>query len=411
MFKKFFFTVLFVALIQSVFASGPVFFERSLAEMGYSDFSVDLSNSSSCQDFVFTLPADIEWQNNELFSVFSMKFRFLPVTTGDAKISVSLNGAKIDEIFAKNSNCIENDCVSRINFSKILLENTQNTLKVCPSTSSSISKIVVESASTIGLYKMPFFKKEDFVLSPESSNALVGKDVVVKISIKNSGSAEAMVDLNYIKPIVEEKIDLRAFKVLEGETRWSGKILAGETKEFYYTIKTMGPTLMSLPASIACFENVFNETQCLISNYPQMEIAEPSQKIEAILLSNEVNNVNEKVKLQLAVKNNSSSVISNISAYLNVPNELFSESENNQNINSINPMETKYLTFWISSQGAGTFNVGCQLVYADGAENSRTSCDVAKIVFEGKKIDLPVIAGIIFLLVGIAIYAYIEFGK
>ncbi len=412
MFRKLFCLIFFMVLVQGVFAqysSDAFLFEKSFEEMGYAIFVVGSPNTTNCIDYNFLIPNKIDLADSGNFTIFTLNFTVLPVNSRKSKITVSLNDSNIESFETAKAKCIEQNCTERILLPREKIFSEKNSLKVCPTTSSTVSQIWINQNSKIGIYRMPFFKKEDFILTPESNVVLVGKDVKVGISIKNSGSIDAKVDLNYIKPIVEEKIEIKSFKVLEGETRWSGTIKAGETKKFEYTIKTMGPTQMSLPASIACHENIFNERECIISNYPQLKIIEPEKKISAVLIANELNNINETAKAQIVVKNSGSQTLTNIPVYLNVPEELSVKSES-QLISTINPNETKFLDYEISSKKAGTFNIGCQLVYTDTNSNF-ASCNQAKIVFEGKKIDMPLIAGIILLIIGIAIYAYIEFGS
>ncbi len=412
MFRKIFCLIFFIVLVQGAFCQYPAnafLFEKSLEEMGYGIFEVTSTNTTNCTDYNFLLPATIDQADSGNFTIFTLNFSVLPINEGKAKILVQLNDYNVSNFETANSKCAGNSCTERILFPREKILSEKNSLKVCPTTTSTVSQISIANSSKIGVYRMPFFKKQDFVLVPESNVVLVGKDVKVKISIKNSGSLDAAVDLNYIKPIVEEKIEITAFKVLEGETRWSGTIKAGETKNFEYTIKTVGPIEMSLPASIACYENIFNERECIISNYPQLKVIEPEKKITAVLVVNELNNVNEKSIVQLVVKNIGSQTLSNIPVYLNVPEE-FSIESGSQLISTINPNETKTLNYGISSKKAGTFNIGCQLIYTDTNSNI-ASCNPAKIVFEGKKIDLPLIAGVILLIIGIAIYAFIEFGS
>ncbi|MEK6973015.1 MAG: BatD family protein [archaeon] len=390
-----YFLFFLIFINQAAFAST----EKVFSDSGYSDFIVEGKNQQQCFTYNFLGETD-----SGLYPVLSLNTEFFPVTAGTVQLDIYLNEIKKASLNATDFKC-SGQCISRIWFNQDdLLE--KNDLNVCISTSNSITKATILSSSIFGFYETPLFSKDTFVKSVETKTVNFGEMLKVTLKLKNIGSKKANVDVNYMRNLVES--EPKSYDII-GDSYFSGVIEAGEEKTFEYVIKPLRVgTITIIPSSVE-FTDIFGEKQVLLSNVVEIVVEELTDKvISEIILDKSKAKIGETVNAKIALKNISSSKISDI--YLKVLN-------NNQEIGSfnfdaLNPYQTVYEDISITSDKASKSDITCTYIY----EGKKASCKVISVAFDKEELSWAWIQSFVLILIGLVVfgglYLYItESGK
>lgn len=380
------------------FAEG---FEKNFALRGFEDFVVEGANETEC----FSVPFLKQEQEN-LFPIVSLLAEFLPVREGKAGITVKVNGETIEELKPGDFKCTQ-ECVARVMLERDKLKE-ENELELCISTGNTINKIVLSNKSAIGFYLTPVFLQGDFTKSASKTKLYPEEIIEVTISIHNSGSASALLDLNFVTPFVEERM---GYIEVIGDTYFSDvELEAAERQEFIYHVKPKKPILMSLPAAILKYENVFGDFEEIRSNAVHLIVEEIEEKLSGrVFAEKNVFKLGETGRVKVSVSNLSESKAVNAEVFLNLEDDLLVEGNNKEGF-EILPKETKFFEFVVSAENAGEFSVGCRIKYND-FNTVESYCEEITLVFEEEKNSLWLVVGALFLLGivlvgGILYYAY-----
>ena len=145
-----------------LFALCPMLFasvEKSFSDMGYADFVVDGKNQQQCTEYKF-----LDERTADESAILYLKMKFFPLATGAESFEVSLNDSMLvkSNLFKDLSFCDGDSCKVKLPLNKedILPENI---LKICLSTSSSVTKATVLSDSTIGFYETAIINSTTYV--------------------------------------------------------------------------------------------------------------------------------------------------------------------------------------------------------------------------------------------------------
>ena len=396
-------------------AGAETLYEESLRTMGFESFTSSEIGNSACTDYVFLFPAETDVQGAGNFAVFSMMFStekntdVKPTAQNTSLMEFRLNAEKFLEFNEIEIACGSESCWKRITLPKEVISG-ENTLHICALPTEQTTEISISNTSLLGIYRMPNFEKEDFTKTPATVRPLHSDELEITIRIKNSGSEPADVHVNYLKEVVEERMKITAFNVLRGNSEWEGVIEAGAEEILTYSIK---PTVLGgiiLPAAEAIFTNVFGEEVRIVSNYPVMTVTEPEQKIEAVIIKDmETIKVGEIFNLELIVKNNGKSPLFNIAADLVIPEGVTLIGNEKFTIDAIQPSESKTFSFGVSAGEAGSYELGCELIYLN-LEVDKSSCEITTVSFEDLYIDVAIIGGLLLALIGAFIYLYLRYG-
>lgn len=390
-----FVVLLGVCLVPGVFAEE---FEKSFAERGFEDFVVDGANEFDCFSVSF-----LNHSEEDLFPILSLQANFLPVVQGNASVLVELNGERVEELKPKDFRCGE-ECVVRITLPKESLVE-ENDLNLCFGTGNTITRIVLSNESALGFYLTPVFLEGDFVKSVSKTTLFPEEKIEVKILIHNSGSAPAVLDLNFVKPFLEERL---GYIEVIGDTYFSNVELGvDETKEFKHFVKPKKAIQMSLPSALLEYENVFGETEKIHSNIVYLNVEEIEEKLLGrVFAEKNVFRVNEDAVVRIVVSNLSEKDSFNAELILNAPDGI-GLGENGEEF-EILPKETRSFEFLVSAENVGEYGVGCTLSYGD----NESECPEISLVFEEKEEDSLLLAvGFLFVIgiilgAGILFYAY-----
>ncbi|MCK4883251.1 MAG: hypothetical protein KAS30_00130, partial [Candidatus Diapherotrites archaeon] len=274
--------------------------------------------------------------------------------------------------------------------------------QICLGTGNSITSIMLDKNSGIGLYKAADFSEEDsFVTTAEKTDLVKGEKTTIKILLHNQGSAATNVKVEFARPLADDK---NAFSVVEGDTYYTGEIGPGQEIELEYIVKPRRAVHMTLPPAIVYFENPFGETESKFGNLVELDVREPERKIEAFVVK-EVENamVGQPIKMRLAVKNVGNDSLYSLSTSMESDAEIIQQETQ---IEVLQPKETKYLNFTINSNKAGKFPIGCTITYTD-VNVSESKCQNSFAEFIQPEINPIIYIAIIFAIIAIGIYIYI----
>ncbi len=373
-----------LVLLLAGFVQGETIKEETFSSMGYEkELTADGANKTQCKEIVF-----YDEFGQEEFTIISVHSVFVPNIEGNAKIKVYLNEKEISAINPPTE-------FKRIIVQKESLEE-KNTLRICATTSDSITKITVKNDSIIGNYKTAFFPEGSFKKEVLSKELIIGKEIQIRTSLKNFGNETTYVE------IIDGDADREDIELVKGNSAFKGEILAGEEKalEFTYRLKDKGTGV--LPNAKAVYLNEFGEEEKIETEYPEIKVKALGEKAlePVIMLKKQINAVGEKSEIEIVIINNSLKAV--YSAELKVfSSEL--EFEEKKVFEVIHPKEIVYFKTAVQSSKAGEFELECELEF----EGQKTECQKARIIFEEESIDRKVIAGAVLVIIGIIVYLYL----
>ncbi|MDD5163325.1 MAG: NEW3 domain-containing protein [Candidatus ainarchaeum sp.] len=402
-------------LLFAGFASAETVFEKNFQELGYQNFSVDSPGSTACTFVDFGFPSDQNAFSNGNYPILSLNSDFSPVASEAAKIDVNINNAPLAEKKTTEFKCNGTECWSRIWLPKENLLEGTNRLDICLHASNSTASINLKNSSKIGLYKTaqfgkqyPFKTADYFTTTADKSEMVIGDTTKVTVNLHNAGSGPAEIELKYARPIAEEK---KAFVFIEGKAYAQGTIEPGSDIKIDYVIKPRVIGSITLPPAAVYYTNEFGEQEVIFSGQATIKIREPEKKVDAFIeKEKEINQLGQTVPLVLNVTSRGKDRLYNIEASIIAPPGISITGTQTKTIETIAPGETIQLSFDATASQAGTFDIGCKLVYSD-FNFAESKCENSKLVFEQPGIGLEIIAVIILVIIGIAVYVYIMKSK
>lgn len=390
-------------LFASPMAFGETVFERSFGEMGYESLLVDGPLETGCFEAEFLYPQDIAIESDEIYPIASIGIETGPVQEGKIDANAFLNNEQIAaNLQLEDFKCSEGKCWERLALPKDLLLEEENSLRICLGTGNSITSIMLDKSSGIGLYKAADFSGENaFITAAEKTDLVKGEKTTITILLHNLGSAATNVKIEFARPLAEDK---NAFSVVEGNTYYTGEIGPGQEIELEYVVKPRRAVHMTLPPAIVYFENPFGEIESKFSNLVELDVREPERKIEAFVVKEkETSLVGTPIEMRLAVKNVGNDPLYSLSTSIESEAEI---SQLEKTIEALQPKETKYLHFSINSSKPGKFPIGCTITYTD-VNVSESKCQNSFAEFEQPEVRPILYIAIAFAIIAIGIYIYI----
>ncbi len=387
---------------------GAVVFERSFGEMGYPDFTVDGPETRECTEIRFVFPNDADFNAEGNYAIASLHMLLLPIKGKKFYVETELNGEKVSSYLTEEFAC-EASCWLRASLPKELLKEGENRLELCLNNSVDVTKSVLKAESKVGIYRLADFSQDGaFVELADNATPLIGERVEIALLLHNYGSDAGLVEMKHARKLAEDK---EAYVVVDGSTQFVGSIGAGESVELRYSIKPRVLGSISLPPAILYYDNGFGEQKQKFGEMVTINVKEPERKVNAFVIKDrEINLVGDTSEMQLAVKNEGRDALFNLGVYLELPEGISLVEEPESMIDVLFPGETKNLGFSVRGNQEGDYKIGCRVVYRD-LNLSESKCNQASLVFEKQEIPLEFWGGIALLIVGIAVYLYIQFGK
>ncbi len=399
--NKWIFLVVIMVFTMPI-AFGETVFERSFGEMGYENFLVEGASETDCFEAEFLYPQDIDIESDEIYPIASIAIEIGPIEEGKIDVNAFLNEEQIANLQLEDFKCSEGKCWERLALPKDLLLKEENSLQICLETGNSITSIMLDKNSGIGLYKAADFSKENaFVTTAEKIDLVKGEKTTIKILLHNQGSAVTNVKVEFARPLADDK---NAFSVVEGDTYYTGEIGPGQEIELEYVVKPRRAVHMTLPPAIVYFENPFGETESKFSNLVELDVREPERKIEAFVVKDVENAMIEQaIEMRLAVKNVGNGPLYSLSISMESDAKI---NQQETEIEVLQPKETKYLNFTIISSTPGKFPIGCTITYTD-VNVSESKCQNSFAEFIQPEINPIIYIAIAFAIIAIIIYTYI----
>ena len=380
-------------------ASAQAFYEASFEETGYGDFVVEGANKRECTEIVFTLQYP-DSNKNQYHPIMSLNITFLPLTKGDAKVEVKIDDLNITSFGSSDAICSGNNCWKRI-FLKQGIGSEPGIAEICLNTSNSITGISLNKNSFFGLYKSPRIEIETI---PEKTTLSLGETLKVRLVARNTGSESATVEMARAREIAADK---NAFRVVDGNTSWTGTINPGEEQEISYTVKPKVLGNISLTPALAVFENIFMEQETVFARPARILVNQPEKAVDvSIIKKNAREKVNENSVITVVVKNNTELELENVVVALLSDLQVIGGNEKKV---SLSPRETENVEFTVTALSPGSYSVGCEVKYRDA--NTGIACEEHSIVFSEQEIPIWVLLGLVFAIIGSGVYAFIRYSK
>ncbi len=375
-----------LAVLLTGIVSGETIKEKTFFSIGYEEeLKIHEANAQECMKIIF-----YDEFNSEEFTIISVHYTFTPNIKGDANITVELNNKLISIIESGTGNEFQ-----RITLKKEELK-TKNELRICGNSSDSIPKINVYNDSIIGNYKTAFFPEGSFTKKVVSKELVVGQEIHVKTTLKNYGNESTFVK------ITDGDKERKDIELIKGKSSFSGEIQAGKEISLEFTYRLKNPNTRLLPNAVAVYLNEFKEEKTIKSNYPEILPKEYKKKLEPIImLKKQINQIKEESEIEIVIINNSLETVHN--AKITVLGKGIELKKNEKKFASIHPKQIVYFKTKIKSNTAGKFELGCTLEF----EGKKVSCEKTEIIFEKEEIKQELIAGMLFVLFGVAIYLYL----
>lgn len=381
--------LLLALLCASVY--GSVVFEKSLADFGYESFE---ASEEQCKDFYITLP------KAEGYAFLILELKLKPSNTGNAKIEAFLNGKRVAALGASELKCNE-ACIARVPINKEFIKE-ESLLKICLKPSRSITKIELSNSSKIAYYKMPVFEKEDFRKCIVAGNdcveryeAVIGEDLNVRISVRNSGNEDANILVESKRGIAGE----RSTKKEIGEAAFEAVAKPNETLSFYYIVRVKEATRFNLPPSALYYTDAFSEQRMLLSNTVTI-IPRKTPEINAALIVDSIEQ-DGKAKVSVVVSNNSGIILKNVEVRIISENATV---EPEKALISVGPRDTNRAKFLLSN--AENAKLSCLVTIAD--YNFQIHCPEATVFSEEKDNTALVVLSILLVLIAIGVFLYLN---
>lgn len=397
-------------------ASAEVVVENTFTELGYTGFEVEGKVEEECASYFFDNPLIEDTPAYNLqYTVVSLHARFLPVEDKYAEVKVILNG---DVNAAELGPSAFLDGWARIELPKEKLRE-RNSLRVCAKTTIDTNKIEILGNSIIGRYrKLDFPKEAGFGVHVSNREPSVNERFVVTVTLRNYGSEPADVKMRYRRQSLDERTS--EFEIVSGDTSWEGTIGACEVRDenafckrpatvrFEYVAKIARAVQFTMLPAIVEYKNVFGEPVLRESNRVVFDVQVPEISVNPFFSTGEEKlTVGEINKLKLIVKNQGQDRLENIDVFLEPDSGLIVFGEEKKQIATIMPGEVVQFDVNVTAETAGEFNIGCKLQYLD-YNVVESDCRELELEFEQMSVDIMVIGGVVLVLIGVLVYAYIQ---
>ena len=288
--------LLIIAIIGAPIINAEKISEKTLLDLGYSDFSTDKMNSD-CQSYTITRIT----LNDAATYVLQLKIaNYIPLNQQDnVDMKIYLNNALTKEI--KNDQIKENNIIELYNY------KDKSLLTICVD-NNFIPRFVISKYTTVGSYLLPIIKKEDFYqVVPEKiyKNTLTP----IEIFVKNSGVKDVYVTIiNASKEFSKNS----TLDNVSGETTFEGVIKAGETKNLKYFIKTSDETNYVTPRATLKYTNEFGEEITMYTEQEKIKIDDLQTKLDISVEINREITTNADTFGKIILRNVSEDDLTNI---------------------------------------------------------------------------------------------------
>ncbi|MCD6478705.1 MAG: hypothetical protein J7L44_02335 [Candidatus Diapherotrites archaeon] len=380
-----------ILLVMLVHTHGKTLFERSFEELGYESIE---ATTKQCKEYSLVMP------NLNGYAFLTLFADFIPESTGSASIESYFNGKPLAELYANEFDCAKDYCVAYIPIESSLIK-PENTLKICLRPSESIVKVVLSNKSKVGIYAMGVFKKSDFRKCVVSGNkclehysAVLGEDLNVRISIKNSGNEDESVVVEALRAIAGESETKQEI----GRITFSAIIKPQEERSFYYTVRVKQLTRFNLPPSALYYTDEFGRKHTIFSNTITI-IPKEKPEIGAMLFTRDVNK--DSARISVALSNNSGVEIKEAEVVL-LGEELIALPE--KQVVSIKPRSSSAVDFIVKNIKHG--RITCAVNVKD--YNMQVKCNTVELAQKEFDISPIVAASVLLIILAIIVFLYLN---
>ena len=237
-----------------------------LCNSGFSGIELTGSNQKECRSL------SVDYSEKESISengILSLRAEFIGKDSDNSYITTKINGGE-KIIWPELFSCSDS-CWARVYIPE--LKYTPTEIEICLITGGATQRASIFSDSTIGLYSSPIILIENSA----PHEIFLGQRAELTTTIRNIGSIDSELFVQFVGEDVRSIIEISSFDIVEGDSKATTTIKAGETRTFSYFIKPNLTSSYNLPSSVLTFTNVFGEDQKIISNHPALSVIDPKQ--------------------------------------------------------------------------------------------------------------------------------------
>ncbi len=407
---RFFFLVFIVLFSFSVFGVSELVF----SDLGYESVVFD-----SLEEHCVNLEFLNDFNSFQRVGFLSLNFSFVGQQNSVDSVKVFFNDSLIDSFSSNQLSSVVFSNNSFTGWRRIFISNElvreKNVVKVCVTPSNSNPRISFLNSSKIGFYDSPLFRKDSFEMKL-IGEPVVGKDVLVEISLKNFGSEPQLVSVNYRKNELEHRTPWVKFVsgkssfvgVVPACSVWGKDCVEPGVKKFSYIIRIGKVGELSLLPAILNYHNFFGEdVNDVESNRLYLDVVPPKiELVPFIQVPRTVFSTGEQFFFKIIVKNtglvNAQNIELNLNSNLSLNQTLFDSFD-------LNAGEEKEFTVTAFSSTKGEKFVECNAMIKNYGLNF--NCNKTKIVFQEPETPIQLIASIILAIIAITALIYFYFKK
>lgn len=362
--KIIFFIVGLIFVSANIF--GTVLEQTSLKSLNQDDFIIN-KGESVCREYSFNLEK-ISDVKSSAYLQFNIK-NYIPTTEG-VEINFALNNQ--EKIIIKNKEILQNNVV------ELNTKEKFNNIEICVE-NNFLPRIIIDTEkSNVGTYYVSKITKNDFY-QEAPSKAYVNTMIPIKLFLRNSGHAEAYVE---IINATETFIYNSNLENVSGETSFKGTVQPQETITLNYFVKTSLNISFATPLAKLRYIDSFGQEHIMFLDTQIINLEEKDTKISAQIDVFRKIEPNKEYTGNLIIINNSEDVIKDLYITPNFNGEISLQKER---ISQINPKDVVEISFKIKvfkeeKNNSLNFNIN----YLDKGEEKNVGTQIVTLSSENK---------------------------
>jgi hypothetical protein len=376
--------VLLLFLLQTTLA-----YTAPLSTFGFSEINLTTQSTKTCKDILISLPDQVKQELGE--GILSINASFENQQNDNTFISVSINGAETQILWPEYFSC-KDTCWARVFVPSIKTKDTKITL--CVVLGGETKSIKVKESSFIAVVDTPVLK----VTNSAPQQIFLGQRAKMSILVSNTGTKDANIFVQFVHPDTRAQVQITSFDIVDGESSAWAIIGAGETKQFEYYIKPSVVSSYNLPSTALFFTNIYGESQVMLSDHPQMTVANQNPiEVSLVVVQDQ-----QPYLFKATIQNNSPEQFDG-TIILSPQTSLTNPTENIQ----ISPSSSKEIIFTAKNIPVGKYSFVASITDTNKIYSSNT----INLEVKQSGLQIETILAALAIIVGLGIFAWIYFIK
>jgi hypothetical protein len=359
--------------------------ETSLKNYGFNGIEILGADQLVCETII--IPQSEE-AGHGIISIYAS---FLGEIGDNTFVKVIFDDSIEQLIWPENFSC-KTDCIARV-FTPFLNKDVKTT--ICLNSGGKAINSKIFANSLIGIYNTPVLEIEH--ISP--GEIVLGERAKMLIKVKNRGNLPADIFVQFLAEDLRTFLKITSFDIVEGDASAKTTLKVGEEKEFIYYIKPTNTSAYNLPSAVLTFDNIFNETQKITSNHPQLDVID-QKRLNLLAVGGELSD--DEFNFKILVKNNwATSFEGKLSI---TPFDLINDYSS---VISLKPFEEKEFLFSTKNLNPGHYSILAQI----DTNNDFFVSESLEFTVNKRDYSFEILFSTIALFIAMAIFAWIYFQK